>query len=136
MPTYTTRLGLTMPQGTDRVMDGDDAIRANAQKLDFVGVDSTGSLAPWAGTVPPVGNPARIFTAVTQAATDVNGVFRYPWPAGMFTYAIFFASATIRSGVSTQPVINNTQISLTEGQWFISGGANKTITVAILAIGY
>lgn len=56
----TTSKGFPYPLGTDRVMDGDDAIKALAQKVD----GSVGLLASGVVTV-TLSNAAQAFTAVT-----------------------------------------------------------------------
>jgi len=67
----TTAKGFPYPVGTDRVMDGDDAIKALAEKVDTaVGVAAAGSFTSSV--------PTALNTPVSTAVT---------FPAGRFTVA-------------------------------------------------
>jgi len=66
----TTRAGYPYPVGTDRVMDGDDAIKNLATK-----VDQNLGLGFYYGSV----------TAPAPTATDLNTIVAVTFPAGRFT---------------------------------------------------
>jgi hypothetical protein len=76
MGSNTTRAGLPYPVGTDRVMDGDDAIRGLAERLD----GSAGALA----SVPYAMACGQSNIAISAA---VSGQVAITFPAGRFSQA-------------------------------------------------
>lgn len=74
MGSTTTRAGLPYPVGTDRVMDGDDAIRGLAERLD--GSSGTVASVPFSMAA---GQANIVLSAATQAQVTVT------FPTSRFT---------------------------------------------------
>ena len=129
--------GLPYPLGTDHVVDGDDAIHALATALDLrIPISGTPATAlfPFNQALPAIVN-ARIQTQIGQSATNASGVIGVTFPKP-FAAGVLFAIAVTVGGTGIQPVINNSQITLTGMSLYWQGVANTSLTFAFLAIGY
>lgn len=130
--------GLPYPLGTDKVVDGDDAIRALATALDIrvpVNAGTNAALFPWLGTVPNLVS-ARLLTHAAVATTDVNGSITISFGATPFATAVLFAIAVTRSGSAQNPVINGGQVTLSNFTVIWPTNPNTSISFVWLALGY
>lgn len=129
--------GLPYPLGTDKVVDGDDAIKALATALDLripIGGPPATALFPFNAALPAIVN-ARIQTAIGQATTNSAGVIGVTFPKP-FTTAVLFAIGVTVGGAAFAPVINSSQITLTGMSLYWQNTPNTSLTFAFLAIGY
>ena len=106
-----TALGYPYPVGTDRVMDGDDAIHSLATAVE----QKAGVFA--AGTVTI--NVTQINTVTQQAVT---------FPAGRFTAAPFVVISVVGNGINKFPsVVSPTAAGFTATINSIAGTGNVTM---------
>lgn len=127
MSANTTRANLPYPVGTDRVMDGDDAIRGLAERLD-------GSAAgPVSVPYSEAGGTASFgMTAATNATVAVT------YPAGRFSVSplvvavasgsassVMFASVTAKSATGCSITIRNYQELAITGTFLVDWQAKQ-----------
>jgi hypothetical protein len=128
----TARLALPYPTGTDRVADGDNAIQALAEGLDFAGVRVGTAAVPF-GTVVSAVRKAIVQTFCTEVALS-GSTTTVTYPVA-FTSQIYFLSATLLNGAAAAPVVNGGTIGLTSVSLFFPGTSSPTVRVALLVIG-
>lgn len=123
MGSQTTRTGLPFPVGTDRVMDGDDAIAALANRLD-------GSTGPFASV--PFAMAAGQSNVTISAATQ--GQVAITFPAGRFTIVPVVQMTLQNAAASNVYAMRNTGTISTTG---FTAVANIAVTGTVtLAIGW
>lgn len=134
MGSVTARLALPYPTGTDRVMDGDDAIRALAEGLDFNGARVSASIAPWGGASAPIRKPITQF-GPSADVTSALGSLVYTFPQA-FTSQVFFVAATTIRGAPYNPVVDNGGITLTSVQLhFPTVAVSTSVQFVVMAVG-
>lgn len=117
----TTASGYPFPVGTDRVMDGDDAIKALADKIEANLRQGTWVVAG-SITINALNTPASSF---------------FTWPAGRFTVAPVCAATPVASPgniyatLATLPTTASVQVSMSR----VSGTVPVTAGVQVIAIG-
>lgn len=103
MPSQTPGLKIPYPLGTDRVMDGDNAMQAIAERVDLVmGAGATGSVsaAPnyvGTGTANKRGGMVSLTINITSNIASTNGTQLGTVPAG-FRPALDFYGCFVDSG--------------------------------------
>lgn len=129
----TSRLGLPYPTGTDRVADGDNAIQALADALDFGGVRVGAAAIPFGTQVNAV-RKATMQTAAFDAQTDPGGILAVTFPVP-FTSMILHFSATLLVGGAYNPVIANGTMNLSGATLYFPDAASVIVKGSYLVIG-
>lgn len=106
----TTPNNLPYPLGTDRVMDGDDAIKALALALRYCTVSATVNLSttPTAGVA--VTFPAGLFSAAPVVLSILSGTGSTTWVGGVNGVTatgcnLFGRNITGSAGSGTAPIV-------------------------------
>jgi hypothetical protein len=79
MGSTTTSLALPYPVGTDRVMDGDNAMQALAERLDAVIAGTTGIISPGAGLT--ILSDNRVWRRATMCGFPIKWSVTAPFAA-------------------------------------------------------
>ena len=126
MGSTTTRTGLPYPVGTDRVMDGDDAIKALAERLD--GTTAAQASVPFAMAA---GQSNVVISAATQGQVAVT------FPAGRFTVIPAVQMSVNSAAASNMYALRMNAAPTTAGFTAvanIAASGSVTIPVAWLAV--
>jgi len=105
----TTPNGLPYPVGTDRVMDGDDAIKALATALRFYVATVTVTLTATPTTAVVVTFPAGLFTTIPVVVASMTSTGATAWKGGANAVSatscqLFAQSNSGSAGSGTAPV--------------------------------